>query len=44
MSKTEAAVAEYAAATTVRFRAGVRLRTKRQRLIVLYSSLRINYR
>ena len=45
LSKIEAAAAaKYAAAAIVRFRAGVRLRTKRQRLVVLYNSLCINCR
>ena len=43
LSKIEAAAAaEYAAATTVRLRAEVRLRTRRQRLVVLHNSLCIN--
>ena len=45
MSKIEAvAAAEYATAATVRFKVGVRLTTKRQQLVVLYSSLCINCR
>ena len=43
LSKIEAAAAaEYAAATTVRLRAEVRFRTRRQRLVVMHNSLCIN--
>ena len=45
MSKIEAATAaEYVATTAIGFRVEVRLRTKWQRLVVLYSSLCTNCR
>ena len=45
MSKIEeATAAEYATAASIGFRAEVRLRTKWQRLVVLYSSLCTNCR